>query len=166
MRWKMWSFRLWFFGITTLVVLSAAFLFALGKITHDSMLNQIYQNESVITRAQASNITTFFHDYGDSVAVLGQMKSMERMDETSLRDMDLFMQQWLDSGLVAGVVLTDKNGIVVYNSNDSGKGDTGINLSDRDYFKWAAVQPGEGKYIVGTPVVSRLGASKGKAIVP
>lgn len=166
MRWRTRPFRLWFFVITVLVVLSSAFLFSLGRITHESILKQLYYSESIVSKAQASNIMAFFHDYGDSIAVLGQLKSMERMDETSLQDMELFMQQWLDSGLVSGVALTDKNGIVVYNSNDEGKGETGINLSDRDYFKWAAAQTEEGKYIVGKPVVSRFGASKGKVIVP
>lgn len=80
--------------------------------------------------------------------------------------MDAFVEQWGKSGVIGGVVLTDRAGVVRFNSNVTGISDTGESLADRDYFSLAKSQKGPGEYFVGQPVVSRLGATKGKVIIP
>jgi len=66
---------------------------------------------------------------------------------------------------IGGIILTDKNGVVIYNSNRLGTRDIGSDISDRDYFKSLKSSSKEGEFIIGSPVISQMGASKGKYIV-
>lgn len=129
------------------------------------MIQQMLSREQVMARAEARNVESFFQVFGDSIAVLAQLSSMERRDAKTIHDLDIFVEQWRGSNLVGGIVLTDKDGLAKFNSNVSGIPDVGMSLSDRDYFLWAKNSP-EGKYVVGQPVTSRLGPTKGQIIVP
>lgn len=148
-----------------IVGLGAAFYLVLGRGAKSTVTQQLLRRQQTIARAEASNITSFFQVFGDSMAVLAQLSSMERRGPETVQDMDAFVEQWRDSDLVGGVVLTDRNGVVRFNSNVLGTRDVGASLADRDYFVWAENQLGEGEYFIGQPVVSRLGASKGQTIV-
>ena len=160
--------KVWYIGVLLISILGLAFYLVLGKGTESSVSNSLLHQKQVIARAEAGNITSFFQAYGNSVAILAQLNTMSRQDEMSLRDMDLFVEQWRSSGLVAGVILTDKDGVVVLNSNVKGTSDTGDLLTDRDYFQWAKAKDRVDKktYFIGRPVVSRLGASEGETIIP
>jgi len=166
MSWRVLSTRLWLFGLLLVAGLGVTFYLALGRIAKSSITQQLLHQEQIIARAEASNIMSFFQAFGDSTAVLAQLHSMERKDAVTAQDMDAFVEQWRDSDLVGGVVLTDRHGVVLFNSNVLGTRDVGKSLRDRDYFVWAKSQPKEGEYFIGTPVVSRTGASKGQVIVP
>lgn len=166
MFWRTFPARVWLIGLFLMVGLSAVFYLVLGRETKLSITKQLLHQEQTIARAEASNVVSFFQVFGDSVAVLSQLDSIERMDTDSIRVMDIFVEQWRDYGLVGGVVLTDGQGVVRFNSNVTGTYGIGASLSDRDYFVWAKNQPEKGKYFIGQPVVSRLGAGKGQVIVP
>lgn len=130
------------------------------------MTQQLLGREQIIARAETNNVTSFFKVFGDLIAVLAQLSSMERWDAETVHDLDAFVDHWRSSNLVGGVVLTDRNGLVQLNSNVLGIPDVGVSLADRDYFLWAKNSSEEGKYFIGQPVVSRLGATKGQVIVP
>lgn len=166
MFWKTLPTRVWLFGLFLIVALGAVFYFVLGREARSTITEQKLRQEQTIARAEASNIESFFQVFGDSVAVLAQLSSMESRNARTVRDMDTFVEQWRASDLVAGGALTDRFGVVEFNSNISGTADVGATLSDRDYFVWAKNQPGEGEYFVAQPVISRLGASEGQVIVP
>lgn len=158
--------RLWFIGLLAAAGLAAAFYLILSHGADTSTGGQLVRREVTIARAGASNIASFFEVFGQSVAVFSQLSSMENLGTKTLEDMDTFMDQWRDSGLVGGIVLTDRNGVVRLNSNVLGTSDIGASLADRDYFVWAKLKPKRGEYFIGQPVVSRLGATKGQIIVP
>ncbi len=159
------SVRSWWFGLILTVGLAVAFYLVLGRGTKVLTTQQLLTRQQTIARAQAANTVSFFQVFGDSIAVLAQLSSMERRDATTIQDMDVFIEQWHDSGLIGEVALTDRRGVVQFNSNILGTVDAGTSLADRDYFAWAKTAK-EGQYFVGQLVVSRLGASKGQTIIP
>jgi len=64
----------------------------------------------------------------------------DNLDEDSVERADLFVDQWRDTGLISGIIITNRNGVVEHNSNILGLPDVGGDLSDRDYFLWAQGQ--------------------------
>lgn len=166
MPWRVLPARLWFIILFLLAGLSVAFYLILTRGAQDSVTGQLLEQEATIARAAASNIQSLFAAVGDSTALRAQMRSMERRDATTSDDLDAFVAQWDDSGLISGILLTDSKGVVRFNSNIQRTHDVGESLANRDYFAWAKSQKAEGEYFIGQPVVSRLGAGKGQVIVP
>lgn len=160
------SSRLRLVALLSLIFLLAAFYLILSRTTRSSIKNQLTVRETTIARAIANNFQNSFEIIGNSTSFRAQLKNKELTDEMLIRYMDLFVEQWRDSGLVSGLILTDGSGIVRFNSNVSGIHDVGVDVSDRDYFLWAKAQTEEKKFYVGQPRISRLGASKGLMIVP
>ncbi|MFZ3301267.1 MAG: cache domain-containing protein [Microgenomates group bacterium] len=140
--------------------------FLVARNATNTVKRAILQRQQILVRAESGNITSFFQVFGDSIAFLSQLPTIWKLDANTAKDLDIFVEQWRDSGVVSGIALTDSKGIVLFNSNIEGTHDTGISLSDRDYFIWAKQKPKDSEYFVGKPVVSRLGASKGGMIVP
>jgi len=160
------SGRIWLFGLLLIVGLGAAFLVILSWRVKPAVTNQFLNQQQMVTRAEASNLEAFFETFGNSVAVLAKLGSMESWGENTQSDLDAFVTQWSNSGLVAGVALTDSRGIVRFISNVLGTQDVGVSLADRDYFDWAKNWSDEGEYLVGTSIVSRMGGTKGQVIIP
>ncbi|KKQ07261.1 hypothetical protein A3E66_02705 [Candidatus Daviesbacteria bacterium RIFCSPHIGHO2_12_FULL_37_16] len=158
---KSWIFWL----ILFLIVVRISFVFIFGQGFRSTVTEQLLSQKQIIARAEASNASLFFEKFGDSVAVLAQLNSIEKRDASVVHDMDTFMEQHRSSGFVGGVVLTDKNGVVQFNSNILGTRDLDESLADRDYFIWDKDQAKKGEYFISDPVVSRFGASKGQTIV-
>lgn len=158
-------FSLGLLSIAVYAVLGVVFYLASGWGAESSVGQQFLSREQVIARAEASNIILFFQKFGNSVAFLAQLSSIESGSASAGYDLDTFVNQQRDTGFVWGVVLTDKDGVVQLNSNVLGTRDTGVSLADRDFFVWAKTQGEKGEYFITHPVVSRLGASKGKTII-
>lgn len=156
---------MWLFGLIAIAGLVGAGYLILSHGVRSVITQELINREKIIARADAGNIVSFFETIGSSVALRAQMRSMERVDSTTSEDLDAFVDQWRESGLVAGIVLTDNRGVVILNSSIGGTADVGESLADRDYFVWAKNQKGEGEYFIGAPVISRLGASEGQTIV-
>lgn len=157
---------IFWFGLFSIVVLGAVFYLVLARGAQVSVTQQLLRQQQVIARAEVSNILTFFEKFGNSVAFLAQLNSIERRDAgATVQYLDTFVEQRREAGLIGGVVLTDKNGVVQFNSNVLGTSDLGGSLADRDYFLELKTQGKKGQYFISQPVVSRLGASKGQTIV-
>ncbi len=148
------------------IVLGSIFYLILGLGAKKSTTNHLLSQEQVIVRAESANISSFFQTYGNAVAILAQDENLQTPNGKTQAVMDTFIDQWRSSGVVAGVVFTDKKGIAKFDSNISKKPDLGKSLSDRDYFTWAKSGPAEGKYFIGTTILSRMGETKGRYIVP
>ena len=158
--------RLWWIWLLIVAALGVVFYFTLNQGIVKPFVGQQLKQQQTVAEAETSNITSFFQVFGTSVSVLANLSSMGDRDATTVKDMDAFVSQWRDSNLVGGVVLTDRYGIVQFNANILGTKEVGVSLADRDYFVQAKNQSGGGGYFIGTPVVSRTGASKGQIIVP
>src|SRR3989344_9328472 len=157
--------RMWLFWLFLVFGLGLVFYLVLGRGVDSTTTEQLLRREQAFARAGASNITTFFQMFGNSIAGFAQLGSTRDRSTNLVGNMDEFVDQWRDSGLIGGILLTDKEGVVQFNSDVMGTRDLGVSLSDRDYFIWAKKQSKEGEYFVGQPVVSRVCASKGKTIV-
>ena len=166
MFWRKLPVRIWLLGLVLVVGLGVAFYLVLVRMGKTTITQQALKREQTVARAEASNISSFFQVFGESIAVFAQLSSMKNRDARTLQDMNVFVDQWRDSNLIGGVVLTDRQGTVQLNANVLGSSDVGASLADRDYFVWAENQPGDREYFVGQPVISRLGATKGQMIVP
>ena len=157
---------MWLVWLLSMVGLGVVFYVVLSLGAKSTIIQQLLRRKQTLARAQASNITSFFQVFGESVALRAQLRSMDRRDASTVDDLEAFVDQWDDSGLVAGVALTDTRGVVKLNANVLKKPDIGASLADRDYFVWAKSQQKEGEYFVGQPVISRVGGTKGQVIVP
>lgn len=165
MFWRILPTRIWWMWLCSMAGLGAAFYVVLSLGAKSSITREQLRRQQTIARAEASNITSYFQVFGNAIAVFAQLESTKSRNVNVIKNMDEFVEQWRDSGLVGGIVLTDKNGVVRFNSNVLGTRDVGASLADRDYFSWAKDRSKEGEYFVGQPVISRLGASKDQTIV-
>ncbi len=160
---------IFWYSLFSAVLIGAAFYLVLGPPAgggiEATVTQQLLDRKRIIARAEVANITTFFEKFGNSVAFLAQLRSIEARDVDTTYDLDTFVEQRREAGLIGGVVLTDKNGVVRFNSNVMGTRDLGASLADRAYFVWAKNQGERGKYFISQPVMSRLGATKGQTIV-
>lgn len=152
-------------GLLTITVMGGAFYFVLGRQAQISVTQQLLIRQQTIAKAEKSNIITFFERFGDGVATLAQVSSVEKGNANVLEDLDTFMVQRRDTGIIGGVVLTDKAGVVQFNSNVSGIRDVGDSLSDRNFFDWAKSEAKKGEYYISRPVMSRLGITVGQTII-
>lgn len=164
--WRILSSRTFLYVVFLLAVLSISYYLVLGRVTESTLTNQLLDRQQIIARAETSNTTIFFERIGDAIATLAQLKNIESRNANALHDLDIFVQQRRESGLIGGVILTDQDGIVKLNSNVLGTEDTGQSLADRKYFTWAKDQAKKGDYYISSPVISRTGASKDQMIVP
>lgn len=146
-------------GFVALVLIGASFYFILTQGVSTSVKNAILNNESVLSRAEAGNISSFFQTFGKSLVVITHTFVTQE-------DLDAFVEEWKSSGIVGGIALTDSEGVVTINSNILGNKAEGTSLADRDYFIWAKNESNAGNYYVGQPVIARLGGSIGQPIIP
>lgn len=149
----------------SIILLAVAFYFVLGREADSYVTRQLLSKQQVIARAEVSNATFFFEKFGNSVATLAQLSSIENNDPNAIHDLDKFVEQRSNTGLIGGVVIADKNGVVYLNSNVLRTRDIGQSVADRDYFVWAKNEGKRGQYLISKPVISRMGASKGQTII-
>ena len=166
MYWRELIAKLWWVGLLAVLMVAAIFYLVIGQGFRTRLQEQASSRELTIARAGANNIESFFQQIGKSLALLSQSPNVELFNSSTEDELDNFVSQWQDNGLIAGVILTDKGGIVKYNANVLGTHDVGASVADRDYYIWASQQKRTGVYFVGSPVTSRLGASEGETIVP
>jgi hypothetical protein len=158
--------KLWWIGFLSFLFMASAFYLILSRGHVETLVIEHLEREKVLSRATARNLEIFFDVVGNSTAFRAQLNNKEHWDAETQEDMDTFINQWRDSGFIAGVILADEEGTVKLNSNVMGTNDVGTSVADRDYFIWAKGESKLGQYMVGQPVISRLGASKGELIIP
>src|SRR3989344_3113549 len=110
------SSQIFLCSLFSVVVLGIAFYLIVGQKIEATITQQLLDRKRIIARAEVSNITTFFEKFGNSVTVLARLSSIEASDADAVSDLDTFIEQRRDAGIIRGVVLTDKNGVVKFNS--------------------------------------------------
>lgn len=126
-----------------------------NKISRDFLTEQIQHRQQLAVRVTATSIDTFLNSIGKTAIMLSNNPDIDELDQFTL--------SWKDSK-ISGLIVTNERGIVTKNSNPLKIRDTGVDLSDREYFKWAK-QAKKGEYKIFTPVISKVGTSKDKYIV-
>lgn len=145
-----------FFMAIVFLALASIIYLGFGTSARATLIEQMLHREQVIARSGASSIEGFLTLFGRSITIL---------EETSLTqaELDIFVNRWKDSP-VTGVVLTDASGEIIVNSNRTKESGVGTNVSDRDYFIWSKTAK-DGEVFISSPVISRVGTTKGKYIV-
>ena len=126
------------------------------QTARDAITREALSREQTAVRAAAHSIETFLSLFGESLSLL-------TAGELNQRRLEGFVESWQGTP-IAGVIVTDSAGRVIANANRLKKPDLGASVSDRNYFVWAR-DSREGAYVVGRPIISRVGASEGKYIV-
>lgn len=167
---RMFQNRPWRVGIVLVILLgigvAIVWYLILSPANKSSVTGQLLREEQMIARAEASNLKSFFDQYGNAVVVESQLRSIQTPNENTIPNLQSFVKQWSKTGEVAGIALTDRNGIVIYNVTASGITQLGTSLANRDYFAWAKAQKKGGEYFVGQAIIGKFGATKDQYIVP
>lgn len=153
-----------FFFAVLFFTLGIAFYYGYGSNAKAALIEQILHREQVIARSGANSIESFFLLSGKSLGYLAEDERIMGMDQETQKALKEFVVIWKETP-ISGVSLADEKGIVRFNANIDNKPDVGAAVKDGDYFAWAKTAQ-KGEVYFGTPVISRLGASEGKYIVP
>lgn len=154
-----------FFVLTGLFLLlvSVAAYFLLGKQASDSLVEQMLHREQLAARAGSSSVESFIDLFGKSIVDLATRVEIEKFSKKTDITLNEYVKRW-EGTPVAGVVLLDEKGVVLSNGNRNLAPEIGLSLADRDYFPWSKTAK-KGDLFISEPLISRLGASKGKYIV-
>lgn len=126
-----------------------------NKIERDSLVEQIQHRQQVVVRSGAKSIEGFLNAIGRTVAILSDNPTQSKLEE--------FVDMWEDDNVV-GIIAVNKSGRVVAASNREDRPEIGETVVERGYFDWAKTAQ-KGEYRVFSPVLSKIGASKGQYIV-
>lgn len=158
--------KFWWIILISIFFMIGAYYVIFFRSTKNAASTIYFTRETTVARAAANNLESFFEIIGNSVALQAKVDVSQISNPKFIEDgLNTYLRQWSDSGLVAGIVMTDDKGIVTYNVNTTGVSGVGADVSDREYFKWAKSTNSD-KYFVGDPIVSKLGASEGRTIIP
>ncbi|WKZ25588.1 MAG: cache domain-containing protein [bacterium] len=127
-----------------------------NKISRDKLVEQIQHRQQMSVRAGANSVESFLTSVGSMTTLLAIDPRIEAFDE--------FIKAWQDES-ISGVVAADKNGLVYLHSERGNVESEGQSVIERDYFEWARTAK-KGEYKVFPAIVSKLGSSKGKYILP
>lgn len=166
MRSKSISARFYIITFLVVVGLGVSYYLILGQKANMMVTNQFLKRQLTLARAQTGNIASFYKVFGDSVAIFSRLNSVHARNSDLQSNLDSFVDQSKDGGLVGGISVVNEEGIIEFNSNISGIPDVGDSISDRDYFEWAKEQTSDGLYFIGSPINSRIGATEGETIIP
>ena len=134
------------------LIFSVIFLFIFfNKTSRNSLIEQIQHRQQMAVRAGANSIESFLSLIGNNLVILSNNPNQENLDQ--------FIKLWSKSD-VTGIIVTDRQGVVIRISNTLGIKDLGSDISSRDYFDWSKTAK-RGEYRVFPPVVSKIGAQEG-----
>ena len=80
MLWRSLPIRAWFFGLFLMVGLGLAYYSVLGLGAKESVTQQFLHRKQTLARAEAGNLVSYFQSFGNSVATLSQLSSINRRD--------------------------------------------------------------------------------------
>lgn len=136
-----------------------------GLKLEQTLTEQMLHREQIIVRAGSQAVENYLNDIGKSMVVLAKGPRIITMRESTQGALNDFVGVFKNSPLTSTIV-ADKKGVVLFNANNlGGPREIGVTVRDREYFNWA-IKASEGELFLGKPVVSRVGATKGKYIIP
>lgn len=147
------------------IVLGILLYFQSGRMTQNSLYEQMQHREQVIARAGAESMAFFLRDVGRSLELLARKPAVAAMGPDAQGALDRFIVDWRSTPVV-GVNIIDTEGNVLFNSNRDGVPmEKGVSLADRDFFKWLKGAK-EGEVFWGKAIVSKFGLTKGQYVIP
>lgn len=156
MFWKKLPLKVYLYAFFMVIALSAAFYLILGRQAKSLVTTRLTTRSLLFARAQANNLESYFQALGDSLAILSMQPTQT--------EIDAFVSDWGKGDLIEGVVVTNSKGKAILSSNVDESSSLGIDLSDKDYFKWAK-NAGLGEHFVGALGVSWLKSGDQSVVV-
>ena len=151
--------------VTVLLVGGMIIYFVEGISTQNALSEQMLHREQVIAVSGATSIGDFLNGSGRTLSVFAAKEAPNVSNASVLnKDMAGLLNTWSSVPIVA-ITYVDKGGIIKNDVNRLGAPELGVNVSDRTYFQWLQ-SANSGSYYVGSPIISRLGQTKGTYIVP
>ncbi|MDO8341411.1 MAG: cache domain-containing protein [Candidatus Woesebacteria bacterium] len=133
------------------------------KFVEKTLYEQMLHREQIVTRAGSIALKEFFELMGTQVFSFSTRKSIVNVDKDTQNLLDTFVARYSQYP-IGGIVLTDKNGKIIYNANAEDSHGTNTDLSDRDYFIDLKNNIDK-EYVISSPLISRFGVSKGKYVL-
>lgn len=148
--------------ISLFITLGVIGYWVIGERNQDFIINQQLQKQQIVTHAGANSIENYFNLIES--AILTVESQINSSDEDTQFLLDDFVGKWANTS-VAGIVVTDADGVVIKSSNKIGQQAVGTLISERDFFLWAKKASSEEVYI-GSPVLPDFGPLAGQYIIP
>lgn len=155
---------IFFFMALTIIVLAGVIYLGFGSGAKAALIEQVLHREQVISRSGALAIESFLDLTGKSLLVLASEPNVYSLEADARNQVIDFVETWMDTPLAAAI-LVDKEGIVKYDWNRLKKEEVGVSVADREYFAWAKTAS-KGEVRIFNPIISKLGATKERFIVP
>jgi len=133
-----------------------------NKKTAENLIETSLYRQQQLTTLNAYNVKSFLNLSSKSMILLSQNLHQVSSNADRQELLDNLMQQ-LSLSPISGILITDANGVVKFKALETGISDLGTDVSDREYFTWAK-QAKDGDVWISKPLISKLGASKGKSI--
>ena len=136
-----------------------------GNSTQTALADQMLHREQVVTRSGSISLSTFVQDLSNQVSAYSTWPYIESFDKDNVQDdVNILLHSW-ENTPVSGILLIDKNGVVRYGADRNRVVGIGADLSKVAYYTWAKTAiPGD--RFVGSPIVSKIGFTTGRYIVP
>jgi hypothetical protein len=149
-----------------IIVLGLAYLLVLYFLPKYSVTGQLLRQEQALAKAEAHNIQSFIEGLGNGLVATSQKKDIIYSGNGTVAVLKSFADQLGKNNIIAGISLTDKNGLITYNYSNLAPPEIGNSVADRDYFIWAKSQINSDNYLVGETVIARFGVNKGQYVTP
>ena len=153
--------RLVIFAVVFFITSGTLLYWIIGDRSEKNFIRQTLQRKQIITRSGATSMESFINLVGKALLILDDQISADRQDSQLI--LDEFIDEWKDTP-VSGVIVTDADGIIKFNSNKYGPSVIGESVSDRKYFEWAK-DAGFDEVYIGNPVKPRFGALENQYVV-
>ena len=148
-----------------IILLAAFFYFFLIWRVSSTLVEQTLRKQELAAKAGSKSINIFVKNLGFQTSIFATRMSIISPNTQDTPQALKNLVEGMSTTPMTGVILTDSRGIVLYGYEKPGSFAGGMDISDREYFKWAK-GASEGEIYVSAPINSRLGFSEGRYIVP
>lgn len=157
----------WFLTIALGIILVLLFLGALiyyrnWQVAQNGQILVTQQRALVLARASALAIGDFLNSRKTELLVLAESPNLASLsDKAAARQQLQTLVDGLSQEPVADIVRVDKDGklALIANKERDITGE-GVDLSDREYFRWAKNPESKGKFFIGEIITPRGGAHR------
>lgn len=161
---KQLRFFFFIFIVLTGILSSAVYLKTLEN-SEGVLADQDQKRLLVLARSGASSLEFFFNNIGAELKHLNSIEEIAELREPAARKiLDDFIANMPKSSLIGFSRIDGKGKYIISANIEKNRIIEGMDMSDRDYFKWAKDPSNRGK-INYSIVISKGGIRKGKPIV-
>ncbi len=146
-------------------LLASFFYFFLVWRVSSTLTEQILYREELAAKAGSNSISIFIENLGFQLSIFASRPSIVTPNPQDTPHALKTLFEGMYSTPITGAILADSQGIVLYGFEKPGSLAGGEDISDREYFKWAQTAK-NGEVYVGSPIISKVGFSNGRYIVP